>query len=235
VLGVVAAARLVASAGFPSQWESPEVSWSQPRCPELVRTKEARSLEAKPPRGRFPTKLLLSVFFVQVKHALNNKDISIVEYIQQCKIKFEPPKHKRDIAQCANCKKYGHTKNYCHLKPRCAKCADDHLINQCHQKERSSDIRCVLCGGNLPANYKGCMAHKELQKRTHPPLCLKQTLYTQPGATYDQITKQNSYTPTNTEQEPHANQSHQQPRDMQDLKNMMKSFLEQMGIMLNSS
>jgi hypothetical protein len=45
------------------------------------------------------------------------KDIFNVEYIQQCKIKFEPPKHKRDIAQCANCQRYGHAKN-CHLKPR---------------------------------------------------------------------------------------------------------------------
>jgi hypothetical protein len=62
------------------------------------------------------TKLPLSMFFVELKPALNNKDIFLVEYLQQCKIKFEPPKHKRDIAQCAKCKRYGHTKNYCHLK-----------------------------------------------------------------------------------------------------------------------
>jgi hypothetical protein len=95
------------------------------------------------------------MFFVGLKLALNSKDIFNVEYIQQCKIKFKPRKHKTDIAQCANCKKYGHTKNYCHLKPRCVKCAGDHLTNQCHQKERSSHVQCVLCGGNLPANYKG--------------------------------------------------------------------------------
>jgi hypothetical protein len=84
-----------------------------------------------------------------------------VEYIQQCKIKFEPPKHKRDIAQCANYQRYGHAKNYCHLKPRCMKCTGDHLTNQSHRKERSSDVRCVLCGGNHPANYKGCTVYKE--------------------------------------------------------------------------
>jgi hypothetical protein len=33
-----------------------------------------------------------------------------VEYLQQCKLKFEPPKHKREILQCANCERYGHTK-----------------------------------------------------------------------------------------------------------------------------
>jgi hypothetical protein len=59
-------------------------------------------------------------------------DIFNVEYIQQCKMKFQPPKHKKDIAQCANCQRYGHTKNYCHLKLRCVKCAGDHLTNQWH-------------------------------------------------------------------------------------------------------
>jgi hypothetical protein len=47
---------------------------------------------------------------------------------------------------------------------------------------------------------------------------IKQTLYTQPGVTYAQITKQNSYTPTTIEKEPHINQSHQQTSDIQDLK-----------------
>jgi hypothetical protein len=112
----------------------------------------------------------LSMFFVELKPAPNNKDIFNAGYIQQCKIQFEPPKHKRDIVQCANCQRYGHTKNYYHLKPRCVKCAGDHLTNQCHGKERSSDFRCVLCGGYHPGNYKGCTVYKDLQKKTYPPL-----------------------------------------------------------------
>jgi hypothetical protein len=75
---------------------------------------------------QYGTKLPLSMFFVELKPAPNNKDIFLVEYLQQCKIKFEPPKHKRDIAQSANCQRYGHTKNYFLLKPRCVKCAGDH-------------------------------------------------------------------------------------------------------------
>jgi hypothetical protein len=46
-----------------------------------------------------------SNFFAELKPAPNNKDIFNVEYIQQCKLQFEPPKHKMDIAQCANCLK----------------------------------------------------------------------------------------------------------------------------------
>jgi hypothetical protein len=41
------------------------------------------------------------MFFVALKPA-PNKDMFNVEYIQECKIKFEAPKDKSDIAQCAN-------------------------------------------------------------------------------------------------------------------------------------
>jgi hypothetical protein len=133
------------------------------------------------------TKLPLPMFYVDLKSATNNKDIFNVEYLHQCKVKFGPPKQKRNIAQCANCQRYGHTKNYCHLKPRCVKCAGSHSTTQCTSKERSSGVRCV---GNHPANYKGCMVYKDLQQKTFPPLRpkiytppphLKQTLHTQFG------------------------------------------------------
>jgi hypothetical protein len=75
------------------------------------------------------TKLPLFMFFIELKPAPNIKDIFNVEYIQQCKIKFELPKHKSYIAQCANCQRYGYTKNYCHIKPKCVKCGGDHLTN----------------------------------------------------------------------------------------------------------
>jgi hypothetical protein len=44
------------------------------------------------------------MFFVELKPAPNNKDIFLMEYLQQCKIEFEPPKHKREIThvQTAN-------------------------------------------------------------------------------------------------------------------------------------
>jgi hypothetical protein len=113
------------------------------------------------------------------------------------------------------CQRYGHTKNYCHLKPGCVKCAGYHSTTQCPRKERSSDVRCVLCGGNHPANYKGCTVYKDLQQKTFPPLRpkiytppphLKQTLHTQSGVTYAQVTKHNSSAPPPyTDDEPHTN------------------------------
>jgi hypothetical protein len=76
---------------------------------------------------QYRTKLTLSMFFADLKPAPNNEDIVTVEYIPQCKIQFKLTRHKSDIAQFSNCQRYGHTKNYCHLKSRCTKCASYHL------------------------------------------------------------------------------------------------------------
>jgi hypothetical protein len=40
---------------------------------------------------QYRTKLPLSMFFVDLKPAPNNKDIFQVDHLQQCKITFEPP------------------------------------------------------------------------------------------------------------------------------------------------
>jgi hypothetical protein len=89
------------------------------------------------------TKLPLSMSFVEMKPAPNNKDIFNAEYIQQCKINLNLPDTKKDIAQCANSQRYGHTKNYCHLKPRCFKCAGDHLTKPMPPNRKIE--RCPLC------------------------------------------------------------------------------------------
>jgi hypothetical protein len=128
--------------------------------------------------------------------------------------KFQPPQKKRKKGILLNVQSVNDldTPTITAINPRCDKCACDHLTNQCHRKGRSSDVRCVLCGGNHPANYKGCTVYKDLQKKTYPPLRLKiytplaqikQTLHTQPGVTYAHITKQNSYSPTNRERITH--------------------------------
>jgi hypothetical protein len=45
---------------------------------------------------QYRTRLPLSMFFIELKPAPNNKDIFLMEYLQQCRIKlFEPLKHKK--------------------------------------------------------------------------------------------------------------------------------------------
>jgi hypothetical protein len=68
-------------------------------------------------------------------------------------------------------------------------------------------------------------------KQYTSPAQIQCALQIPPEMTYAKITKQNSHTPTNIEQDPHTSQRHQQTSDMQDLKNMMESLFEQMGTM----
>jgi hypothetical protein len=70
-------------------------------------------------------------------------------------------------------------------------------------------------------------------KQHTPPAQIKQTLHTQPGVTYAQKTKQNSYAATNIEQGQHINQSHQQTNHIQDLKKYDEKHFEEVGTMLN--
>ena len=186
------------------------------------------------------TKLPLPMFFIELKPAPNNKDIFNVSHLQQCKIKFEPPQTKRDIAQCARCQRYGHTKNFCNHKPRCVKCAGDHMTDKCQRKERSRDVQCVLCGGNHPANYKGCSVFKKLQQKKHPslrpktyttPTQIPQYQQVQPAITYSQILRNSTNNATTTQTL--ATNSQHESNDIHELKQMMKNLFMQMGTLLS--
>lgn len=145
------------------------------------------------------TKKPLPMFNIDLKPAPNNAQIYKIETLLHCRVKFEPPHHKREIPQCSNCQRYGHTKSFCHHKARCVKCAGSHPTIQCPRKERSNDVKCVLCDGNHPANYKGCGVYKELQKISFPSLrkprqdnangLSQQNLNPQAGTTHQQTSK----------------------------------------------
>lgn len=111
----------------------------------------------------------LSMFFIDLEPRSNNKDIFNIQYLLHAKIIFEPPHTKREIVQCKRCQQYGHTKGYCRHPFRCVKCGKDHDTTKC-TKDKSSPAVCALCGGDHPANYKGCAVFKSIQKKSHPPL-----------------------------------------------------------------
>jgi hypothetical protein len=122
------------------------------------------------------------------------------------------------------------------------KCLGDHATALCPRKEKSDDVRCVLCEGNLPANYKGCTIYKELLKKKYPPLRPKQ--YVNKANLQQQSTVRpnisNAQTLKNPQQEP---LSESQPNnivaptptasELSELKNMMKTLMEQTGTLLN--
>jgi hypothetical protein len=202
---------------------------------EILGHKVSNIWNIKHPQTKQP-RWLFGLFFINLLPAPNNKDIFNVQYLQQCKIQFEPSRHKREIAQCTNCQRYGHTKNYFHLQPRCVKCAGNHPTQHCLQKDRSNEVRCVLCDGNHPANYKGCTVYKKLQHLTYPPLrtkqytppaLIQQTKHVQPGLSYAHITSQHLSPYPTPAPAPPATKRHPRPQIL------LQKLFEQMGTIIN--
>lgn len=188
------------------------------------------------------TKTPLNLFYVELQPQPNNKEIYNIELLLNSKVTFEPPHQKREIPQCTNCQRYGHTKKYCNRPSRCVKCTGNHKTSDCHRQGKNNDVQCVLCEGNHPANYKGCAIYKELQMKKYPPLRPKQiinqttttALPAKQTGTYAQAARENlqPIQSTNNVMEP-RNTVPNHSNDIQELKGMMKALMEQMGIMLN--
>lgn len=150
------------------------------------------------------TKQPLPLFYLDIKSKDNNKDIYKIKEICQNSVTIEPPHVKRVIPQCIKCQSYGHTKNFCHRTPRCVKCAGLHLTENCLRKDRDNNVMCANCNGNHPANYRGCLIHKQLQEKMFPALRQRRstpttslTLHQQPNI----IQHQQQYIPINEQPE----------------------------------
>lgn len=84
------------------------------------------------------------------------------------------------------------------------KYAEDHLTVDCPRKARFNNVKCVLCRGNHPVNFKGCTIYKDLLKNKYPALRSKDIKYvsaekyptntkskgTINGLTYAQVTRE---------------------------------------------
>lgn len=184
------------------------------------------------------TKNPLPIFYVDLKPKANNKDIYNIKLLMNTCVQFEAPHAKREIPQCTRCQRYGHTKNYCYNNPRCVKCAENHLTSDCPRKTRDEEVRCVNCNEHHPANYRGCMIHKQLQQKIYPAMrerIKSPTKTTLQGATFAQVLKQHIQ-PTQTI--PEVNQYNasvmtQPATELAELTQMMKKLMEQLGTMLN--
>lgn len=120
-------------------------------------------------RSRY-TKVPLPLFEVELSTKPNNKDIYSVTKLMSCVIRFEPPRPKKIVPQCSNCQQYGHTKSYCKKKSVCIKCAGHHESKSCERKNWADEVKCALCNGNHPANYKGCSIYKQIYSQHYPSL-----------------------------------------------------------------
>lgn len=107
----------------------------------------------------------LPLYVVYTKNKIAAKRIRNLDRLCYCKITsvddFRPPKGP---TQCYRCQGFGHTSGYCSHTPRCLKCGQQHQTAHC-SKARSEPARCANCGQSHTANYRGCSAYSNAQKR----------------------------------------------------------------------
>ena len=156
---------------------------------------------------------------------------------------FEAPHTKREIPQCMRCQQFGHTKNYCRNNPRCVKCAAQHLTSECPRKTKDDNVLCANCNEKHPANYRGCIIHKQLQQKMYPTL--RDRNIPQPaspsapvrpiqtGITYAQATQGHHGRPQPHQTPTQTTTSELPPNEQGELKQMMTNLINQMNILIN--
>lgn len=67
--------------------------------------------------------------------------------------------YKPKPMRCFNCQRYGHTANNCNNKQTCPACGDNHQFEHC----TAGSKKCVNCGGQHNAGYRGCEKYGEVE------------------------------------------------------------------------
>lgn len=106
---------------------------------------------------RFRDKFPLPIFQVHLTQSEKNKQIYDMKTFLNFMVVIEAYKF-RGVKQCYNCLHFNHSSELCSLDPKCLKCAGNHKTNLC-KKNIEDKCKCANCGGEHPANYKGCPKH----------------------------------------------------------------------------
>ena len=82
-------------------------------------------------------------------------DIHTLTGLFGLKLKIEDYRGKEGPLQCYKCQGFGHKAISCFVKPKCVKCANEHLTKDCNS-ENTLIPKCANCKEEHTANYKQC-------------------------------------------------------------------------------
>lgn len=108
-------------------------------------------------------KMPLPLCAIDLENNDDGKSIFKLDTLCFAVVSVEPKRKSRQLPQCTRCQRFGHTKNFCKLDPRCVRCTGLHHYSAC-PKNKSETPQCINCGENHTANYRGCMAYQEIVK-----------------------------------------------------------------------
>lgn len=123
------------------------------KCQGFNVIKVSRMVSAK-------TKKDIPLVFLELPRKSTN--IYNIETVCGLCINIEALKRKTAIGQCHRCQKFGHSQANCHAVPKCVKCGQDHITNECN-KPKETPATCANCGGPHPASYKGCAQYPKFK------------------------------------------------------------------------
>lgn len=135
----------------------------------------------------------------------SEKEIYKIKEVLSLIVTVEEQRNTERYGQCHRCQRFGHSQNRCTADPKCVKCAGSHLTSECG-KDTTTPAKCVNCGENHPASYRGC---KAWPKPKAPP-----TNYTQKSKSYAQAVKTNTTENNFTSLYEHFKIMHKQMLDM---------------------
>lgn len=170
---------------------------------------------------KYKTKQPLNMFMLSFRHDESVDKIYEIRDILGYRVEILPLRKSKLVPQCKKCQAYGHTQKYCAMEPRCVRCTGKHLTINC-DKPKTEQPRCVHCGEGHPANYRGCMVAKEMQKLKEKRT-KKTTLPKQPQRNYQQIPAtsineaQKSYSQAVSDKPEISNESQNQKQSQNDL------------------
>lgn len=105
-----------------------------------------------------------STFTISLPKEKKSEKIYNERYILNTRVRIENYEPKDGPPQCKNCQRLRHTAKYCHLPPRCVKCAGPHTTAQCRLRPTDKPT-CALCGAEgHPASWRGCPEYQKALK-----------------------------------------------------------------------
>jgi hypothetical protein len=143
---------------------SPEEIKEDLKAQGLKITEVTNKLKIKRAMGKVVSSIKLPMFMLTFETDEDINKIFEIQYICNMKVRIEALKTSKLIPQCKKCQRFGHTQKFCHRDAVCVKCAGNHPTASC-KKLLDQPPKCSNCGESHPANYRGCVIAKELQKR----------------------------------------------------------------------
>lgn len=111
-------------------------------------------------------KIKYNLFLVRLLPGSSASDLIKLKYIFHTRVYWEKPRGNRGPLQCRRCQQFGHLAKNCAFAYKCVKCNSKHEPGLCHVvKEQGSKAVCVNCGGDHPANFRGCKTYKIYEAR----------------------------------------------------------------------